>query len=157
VSTPDGSRAPHWQPLRFRDLDAFGHVYHAEYLTLLDEARTRWLGDVVGVEDPGSYVLARVEIDYLSSLTLEDQAVRVEFAVLRVGTTSLTLAETMHARDGRVVARGRAVAVLRDRATGGSRRLSEGERASAEAERASAEAERASAEAGQAAAEAERG
>ncbi len=154
MSTP-----AHWQPLRFRDLDAFGHVYHAEYLTLLDEARTRWLGDVVGVEDPGSYVLARVEIDYLSSLTLDDQAVRVEFAVLRVGTTSLTLAETMHAHDGRVVARGRAVAVLRDRATGGSRRLSEGERASAEDEQAAAEAEtgRASAEAGQAAAEAERG
>ena len=34
-------------PLRFRDVDAFGHVYHAEYLTLLDEARTRWFREVV--------------------------------------------------------------------------------------------------------------
>ena len=33
VSGPDRP----WLPLRFRDLDAFGHVYHAEYLTLLDE------------------------------------------------------------------------------------------------------------------------
>jgi acyl-CoA thioester hydrolase len=134
--------APHWQPLRFRDLDAFGHVYHAEYLTLLDEARTRWLGGVVRLEDPGSYVLARVEIDYVSSLTLDDEAVRVEFAVLRVGTTSLSLSETMHARDGRVVARGRSVAVLRDRATGTTRALSDGERASAQAAPASSDAER---------------
>jgi acyl-CoA thioester hydrolase len=130
----------HWLPLRFRDLDAFGHVYHAEYLTLLDEARTQWLGEVVQLEDPGSYVVARLEIDYVSSLTLADEAVRVDVEVLRVGTTSLTLRETMHPRDGRVVTRDRAVVVLRDRATGGSRPLSDAERAAVEAERAAARA-----------------
>jgi acyl-CoA thioester hydrolase len=130
----------HWLPLRFRDLDAFGHVYHAEYLTLLDEARTRWLGEAVQLEDPGSYVVARLEIDYVSSLTLADEAVRVDVEVLRVGTTSLTLRETMHPRDGRVVTRDRAVVVLRDRATGGSRPLSDAERAAVEAERAAARA-----------------
>jgi acyl-CoA thioester hydrolase len=129
----------HWLVLRFRDLDAFGHVYHAEYLTLLDEARTRWLGAALHLDDPGSYVLGRVEIDYVSSLTLADEAVRVDFEVLRVGTTSLTLRETMHARDGRVVSRGQAVAVLRDRATGRSRPLSDAERAAAEAEPAAAQ------------------
>jgi acyl-CoA thioester hydrolase len=130
----------HWLPLRFRDLDAFGHVYHAEYLTLLDEARTRWLGEAVQLEDPGSYVVARLEIDYVSSLTLADEAVRVDVEVLRVGTTSLTLRETMHPRDGRVVTRDRAVVVLRDRATGLSRPLSDAERAAVEAERAAARA-----------------
>ena len=83
--------------------------------------------------DPGSYVVARIEVDYLSSLSLADEAVRVDFDVLRVGTTSLTLGETMHARDDRVVTRGRAVAVLRDRATGRSRPLSDDERSAAEA------------------------
>jgi acyl-CoA thioester hydrolase len=129
-----------WLPLRFRDLDAFGHVYHAEYLTLLDEARTWWLGEVVRLEDPGSYVLARIEVDYLSSLTLADEAVRVDFEVLRVGTTSLTLRETMHPRDGRTVTRGRAVVVLRDRATGGTRPLPRAERTAAETQRAAGEA-----------------
>ena len=130
--SPRRQPSPHWLGLRFRDLDAFGHVYHAEYLALLDEARTRWLGEAVQLEDPGSYVVARIEVDYLSSLTLADEAVRVDFEVLRVGTTSLTLGETMHARDDRVVTRGKAVAVLRDRATGGSRPLSDAERAAAE-------------------------
>ena len=47
--------------LRFRDVDAFGHVYHAEYLTLLDEARTRWFREAIAFDEPGAYVVARVE------------------------------------------------------------------------------------------------
>ncbi len=122
----------HWLALRFRDVDAFGHVYHAEYLTLLDEARTRWFRDVLHLADPGDYVLARVEIDYLSSLVLADGAVAATFALERVGTSSLTLVETLRARDGRVVSRSRAVAVLRDAAAGRSRPLSDAERSTAE-------------------------
>jgi acyl-CoA thioester hydrolase len=120
-----------WQPLRFRDIDAFGHVYHADFLTLLDEARTRWFRDVLGMDNPSDYVLARVEIDYVSSIVLADEAVTVAFEVERVGTSSLTLRETMRARDGRVVSRGRVVTVLRDAAEGTSRPLSEAERARA--------------------------
>ena len=117
-----------WQPLRFRDVDAFGHVYHAEVLTLLDEARTRWFRDVLRFENPGDYVLARIEIDYVSSIVLADQAVAAAFTVERVGTSSLTLAETMRVRDGRMVSQGRAVTVLRDAASGTSRPLTVAER-----------------------------
>ena len=115
-------------PLRFRDIDAFGHVYHAEYLTLLDEARTRWFGETVELDEPGAYVVARIEIDYVSSLVLEDAEVLLSFAVERVGSSSLTLAETMQAPDGRVVARARTVTVRRDLAAGRTRPLSEEER-----------------------------
>jgi hypothetical protein len=45
--------------------------------------------------------------------------------VERVGTTSLTLTETMPARDGRVVSRSRAVTVLRDVSTGTWRPLAD--------------------------------
>lgn len=117
-----------WLPIRFRDVDAFGHVYHAEFLTLLDEARTRWFRDVVALENPTDYVLARVEIDYVSSIVLGDEAVSATFAVERVGTSSLTLGETMRARDGRVVSRSRVVTVLRDTSTGASRPLTGPER-----------------------------
>ena len=98
---------------RFRDLDAFGHVYHAEYLTFLDEARTGWFRRVLELDDLGSYVVARVEIDYRSSLALGDEAVTVRHAVERTGRTSLTLRETMLARGGRTVAQARVVVVLR--------------------------------------------
>lgn len=117
-----------WLPIRFRDVDAFGHVYHAEFLTLLDEARTRWFRDVLRISNPSDYVLARVEIDYVSPLVLADEAVSAAFEIERVGTSSLTLAETMSARDGRVVSRGRAVTVLRDVGSGRSRPLTDAER-----------------------------
>ena len=120
-------------PLRFRDLDAFGHVYHAEYLTLLDEARTAWFRDGLRLDDAGDYVLARVEVDYVSSLVRADRWVSAAFAVERVGVTSLTLAEELRADDGRVVARGRSVCVLRDLASGGSRPVTDAERARIEA------------------------
>jgi acyl-CoA thioester hydrolase len=125
-------RGPAWLPLRFRDLDSFGHVYHAEYLTLLDEARTRFFRDAIGLTDPSSYVLAHAEIDWESPLTSDDEAVRADFVLERVGTTSLTLGEVMHAPDGRVVSRARTVVVLRDPATGTSRPLTEDERSRAE-------------------------
>jgi acyl-CoA thioester hydrolase len=117
-----------WIPIRFRDVDAFGHVYHAEFLTLLDEARTRWFRDVLRISNPSDYVLARVEIDYVSPLVLGDAAVSATFEVERVGTSSLTLVETMVARGGRVVSRGRAVTVLRDVDSGRSRPLTDAER-----------------------------
>ena len=114
--------------LRFRDLDAFGHVYHAEYLTFLDELRTGWFGTVLGLDDPQSYVVARVEIDYVSSLTPDDTAVHGAFAVERAGSTSVTVRESLRADDGREVARTRVVVVLRDPATGASRALTDRER-----------------------------
>lgn len=122
-----------WLPLRFRDVDAFGHVYHAEFLTLLDEARTRWFRDVLGLENPSDYVLARVEIDYVSSILLDDEAVAADFVLERLGRSSLTLGETMRVPSGRVVSRGRAVTVMRDPESGTTRPLSEAERARAAA------------------------
>ncbi len=117
-----------WLPLRFRDLDAYGHVYHAEYLTLLDEARSRWFAEV-GFEGAGDYVLAHLEIDWLSPLGPEDRAVRVDFAVERVGTTSITLRETMQAPDGRGVSRSRSVSVRWDPVGASARPLSASETA----------------------------
>ena len=120
-----------WVPLRFRDVDAFGHVYHGAFLTLLDEARTRWLREVLRLEKPSDHVLARVELDYLSSIVAADDAVCADVRLERVGTTSLTLGETMRVRDGRVVSRGRVVIVLRDVERGVSRPLTDDERARA--------------------------
>ncbi len=126
TSAPD--RDGVWLPLRFRDLDAFGHVYHAEYLTLLDEARTQWFREVLALDEPGAYVVARIEIDYASSLVLDDGEAGFVFEVERIGTSSLTLRETVRAPDGRVVARVRSVTVRRDLVAGTSRPLSDEER-----------------------------
>jgi acyl-CoA thioester hydrolase len=125
------ARPEDWLPLRFRDLDAFGHVYHAEFLTLLDEARARWFAGL-GLEQPEVYVLAHLEMDWVSPLVGADRAVRVAFEVESVGTTSVGLREAMYAPDGRVVSRSRSVTVRWDQAAARPRALSQEERAALE-------------------------
>lgn len=100
-------------PLRWVDVDALGHVYHATYLTLLDEARSRFLA-AAGVRDPSDHVVARVEVDYLAPVGQGHVEVLVRHAVERVGTTSLTLRSALRTPDGIDRARARVVVVLWD-------------------------------------------
>lgn len=118
-------------PLRWRDLDHQGHVYHATMLTLLDEARTRWLSESIGVESADTYVVARIELDYLAEVTMASAAVEVTFGVSRVGRRSITTVETVTDGNGVQVARAAVVVVLWDRADHRSRELTAVERTNA--------------------------
>jgi acyl-CoA thioester hydrolase len=116
--------------IRWRDLDAFGHVNHIVFLTYLEEARDEWLGRVL--EDPAlvwGYVIARVEIDYRRELTLEDDVVVARCSLERLGTKSVTTSEAVVTRGGETAAEAKAVLVARDAETGRSRVISDDERA----------------------------
>jgi len=119
----------HVVPLRWRDLDFQGHVYHGTYVTLLDEAREAFFRDL-SVRSP--HVVARIEIDYLAEIAEGVTDVGVRFDVLRVGNSSLELNEEMYA-DGVLRARSRAVVVMWGRDQHGSRPLTDAERAIFEA------------------------
>ena len=119
--------------IRWRDLDAFGHVNHIVFLTYLEEVRDEWLGRVLG--DPGlvwGYVIARVEIDYRRELTLEDDVILARCSLERLGTKSVTTSESVATRGGETAAEAKAVLVARDEESGGSRAISDDERASFE-------------------------
>lgn len=124
AATPDKHRLP----LRWRDLDHQGHVYHAEYLTLADEGRTWWLGKVLGVEEPQNYVIAHIAIDYVSELSYPAGHVDFALRVERIGGESVRTAETLSTADGTVVARLTCVFLLWNVATRETRGLSESER-----------------------------
>lgn len=116
-------------PVRWRDLDHLGHVYHATILTMLDEARTAWLRSEIGVEQPDSYVLARIELDYRRPLLKEDDALAVEFIPSRVGNSSVTISEkAFAASSGALVAESRTTIVLWDQPTATPRPISASER-----------------------------
>jgi acyl-CoA thioester hydrolase len=91
----------HQVNVRWRDTDALGHVNNAVYLTYLEEARDafylRALGDPI-------YVVVRLEIDFRAEVRHADRSVRVEIAVERIGSTSLTTRETLRTADGEVAA-----------------------------------------------------
>ena len=101
--------------LRWRDLDHQGHVYHATVLTLLDEARTSWLDNTIGVASPDSYVVARIEIDYVGEIRIEQGDIEVAFSVERIGNTSITLAEVILGPAGEEIVRAVVTAVFWDR------------------------------------------
>ena len=97
-------------PIRWRDLDALGHVNNAVYLTYLEEALNEWLGPVLGLD----WVTARVEIDFRRELRGLGGEVAVRARVERVGTSSVTAVAEIAAPDGALAADARAVVVAWD-------------------------------------------
>lgn len=121
--------------VRWGDVDAYRHVNNAVYATYLEECRDEWMVRALGhIGDVWDYVLARVAIDFRHEIVQEDDAVLVRCRLVRVGRSSLTLAEQILRLDGTVAADAEAVLVARERADGGrSRPLTDAERAAFEA------------------------
>jgi acyl-CoA thioester hydrolase len=123
-------------PLRWRDMDAYGHVNNAVYLNFLEEARDAWVEAVLGpvADDVWHFVLARVAIDFRSELKQEDREIVVRCSLGSIGRSSIRTREEIFKLDGTVSAEAEAVIVPRDPGTGSSRPLTEEERAVLERE-----------------------
>ena len=103
------------QDVTFRDLDVFGHVNNAVYLTYIENARIRYLREVLGIESPEDLlvIVAKVHIDFLSRATL-GETLDVGTRVSRIGTKSFDMDHEIHGPDGRVVARAETTLVTFD-------------------------------------------
>jgi len=108
--------------VRFRDLDAFGHVNNAVYATYCETARARFLREAVGetFAEPNQ-VVAHLELDFEAPLAHADaDRVRVGVCVREIGGSSVRLGYEL--RDGhRTVATAETVQVLVDPETGAPR------------------------------------
>lgn len=125
----------HRGQLRFSDTDAMGHVNHARFATLFEDARIGLLrsiaGETTGITSRG-IILARLEIDYVRPLLVDDEPVSVYTRVVRIGTSSFSIDYELQQR-GAICARGLSILVAYDYATGHSRALNPAERAQLEA------------------------
>ncbi|MBD0710252.1 MULTISPECIES: acyl-CoA thioesterase [unclassified Streptomyces] len=83
-------------PLRWSDMDAFGHVNNVVFLRYLEEARIDFMFRLApGDGSPsfsGGSVVARHEIDYLRPLVHRHEPVIIESWVTKIGAASLTIA-----------------------------------------------------------------
>ncbi|HEU4528187.1 MAG TPA: thioesterase family protein [Actinomycetota bacterium] len=122
--------------VRWRDMDAYGHVNNAVYLNYLEEARDAWVEKVLGpaADDVWHFVLARVAIDFRRELKQEDGEIVVRCGLDSIGRSSLRTREEIRTRSGELSAEAAAVIVPRDPATGSSRPLTEEERSALERE-----------------------
>jgi acyl-CoA thioester hydrolase len=98
--------------VRWRDVDALGHVNHAVFLTYLEEGRDAFFTQTLG-SDP-LYVVVRLEVDLRAEVRYPQRRVTVRIEVERLGTTSLTTRETILTPSGEVAAEARVVTVRWD-------------------------------------------
>jgi acyl-CoA thioester hydrolase len=117
--------------LRWSDMDAYGHVNNARFLTLYEEARVALFftgarqGGLTSFEE--GIVIARHEVDYLRPVDYGDP-VRIEMWVEEIRPSRFTIAYEM--RDGDAVAsRARSVCVPFNLERQRPRRLSDAEHA----------------------------
>ena len=100
--------------VRFRDLDALGHVNHVVYLSYVEQVRTQYFHDVMGIAVPDglTWVIATVSCEYLLPLAF-CEIVEVGWRISRLGGASAEY-EFVLVRGAEVVARGSGVLVNSD-------------------------------------------
>jgi acyl-CoA thioester hydrolase len=121
--------------IRWRDLDALGHVNNAVFVTYFEYARLAYIRELLGPDAPidrrtmlpvdFQFILAEVTCHYRSPVTLEDRPV-VEIWVSQAGRKSFVFEyRMMDEGTGRLLAEGCSTQVWYDYGTGRSVRVPE--------------------------------
>jgi len=80
-------------PVRFSDLDAYGHANNAVYLTYFEIGRTNYWRDIVKWDwNHNGIILARSEVNYLKPITRNDE-IACYVRTTRIGNSSF---DVMH-------------------------------------------------------------
>jgi acyl-CoA thioester hydrolase len=117
--------------VRWDDLDGFGHVNNATYLTYMQESRSNftWYSRKEAGLDPvlSEMVVARAEVDFIEPIYDGGFDLDVAIWVSRIGNSSFEMVYEMSSSHG-MHARGRTVQVAVNMDTKKSRPLSDEER-----------------------------
>ncbi|ANW20167.1 acyl-CoA thioesterase [Streptomyces clavuligerus] len=117
-------------PLRWSDMDAFGHVNNVVFLRYLEEARIDFMFRLRPSDGSPSFsggsVVARHEIDYVRPLVHRHEPVVIESWVTKIGAAALTIAYEVKDAEGAdlVYARASTIVVPYDLEAGRPRRIS---------------------------------
>jgi acyl-CoA thioester hydrolase len=104
-----------WQVI-FRDIDAFGHVNNAVYLTYFEWARAQlWFAitGAAGLTTDIGFIVARAEIDFRLQIEMEPIDICIRITEMR-NTSFDTVYEIRKRSNGKVAATGKVVVVLFD-------------------------------------------
>jgi acyl-CoA thioester hydrolase len=120
------------QFVRWDDIDAFGHVNNAKYLTYIQEARFQWSFYQYAAknEKPSlvEMVVAKAEIDYLVPIYEGGKFYDVNLWVESIGNSSFVMGYEVVGDNGVVHAKVKSVQVVVSLETKKSRPLTEAER-----------------------------
>jgi acyl-CoA thioester hydrolase len=116
--------------VRWNDLDAFGHVNNAKYLTYAESARIDWGQQQFAEKDDSVLVqmtVARSEIDYLLPITEFESYYDVDLWVVSIGNSSFVVGYEV-SKDGLVFTKMKTVQVMIDLESRKSRPITDNER-----------------------------
>ena len=106
--------------LRYGDTDRQGHVNNAAFATFLETGRVELV--IPLAEEGASFVIARLELDFLAELTWPG-SVEIGTRIAKIGRSSVTLEQAIF-QNGKCAARSVSVIVQMDNASRRSRPLS---------------------------------
>jgi acyl-CoA thioester hydrolase len=109
------------QYIRWDDIDAFGHVNNAKYLTYIQEARFLWSPII-------EMVVARAEVDFIEAIYEGGRFYDINLWVESIGNSSFTMAYEVVGDNGVVHAKVKTVQVVVSMETMKSRPLKDSER-----------------------------
>jgi acyl-CoA thioester hydrolase len=117
--------------IRWDDLDAFGHINNAVYLTYVQEARAdfTWFSRQKAGKSPllADMVVARAEVDYIEPIYEGGMEIECQIWITRIGNSSFEMEyEIVH--EGVIRARAKTTQVAVSLETKRSRPLSDEER-----------------------------
>ena len=77
--------------VRFRDLDALGHVNNAVFMTYFEEGRKNFSKNIFKVSDPSdfTFILAHIRCDYLKPIKFNDN-ITLQMWVKHIGNSSFS-------------------------------------------------------------------
>ena len=93
--------------IRFADLDKLSHVNNAKYLTYMETARIEYFLDAVGEEvnwSENGIILAKIVVDFIAPLNLDDRTVAVYTKCSRIGSKSFDLSYVIVKTKSRAIA-----------------------------------------------------
>jgi acyl-CoA thioester hydrolase len=105
--------------IRFRDIDAMGHVNNAVYLTCFEKGRKEFIHSLFGITNPEDYnfILAHISCDFLKPIKISD-TVFLEIWVGEIGNKRFDfmykLLKSANDNESSVCAEGRSVQVYFD-------------------------------------------
>lgn len=107
-------------PLRWADMDAYGHVNNVQYLRLLEQSRVEWMGNSTDHPEWGQdigIVSAHLDCDFHFEIAYPGIA-EITVHLIKIGRSSVTIKQELRiAGDERLRAEGNTVLVFTNMAS----------------------------------------
>ena len=103
-------------PVRFRDIDGMRHVNNAVYFTYMEQARSEWYRQLMGIHSVAEFdfILAHASCDFKEAIGFGETVV-VKVTLTKIGTSSFRFTYEVRSKEkGTLFATGESVQVTYD-------------------------------------------